>query len=120
MGYPVKGDSARRSYILITGRVKRVWVVKFISEKVKEIIRGSEACRGCKCEFPIDSLDEDTFFWYVVINGKSQEEIEACDEHIFGEIFKELENLGIKHRITRLAYPPSHLKIVGISEEEEE
>ena len=119
MGYPVQWDVARRSYILVTGRFRRVWVVKFISEKVKEIIKSSEACKGCKCEFPIDALEEDTFFWYVVINGKNQEDIKACDKHIFGEIFKELEKLGIEHRITRLSYPPSHLKIIGISEEEE-
>lgn len=118
MGYPVKWDVARRSYILVTGRFKRVWVVKHIAEKVKAAIRNSSVCAGCECIFPIDAMEKDTFFWYVVINGKSKQDIEACDERIFGEIFKELESLGIKHRISRLSYPPGHFKIVSISEEE--
>jgi len=109
MGYPVKWDAARRSYILITGRFKRAWAVKSITEKIKSIISNSEVCMRCECDFAIDAVDKETFFWYAIINGENKRDVEACDSQIFSEIFKELEMLGMKHRVGRLSYPPGHL-----------
>jgi len=109
MGYPVKWDVARRSYILITGRSKRVWAVKYITEKIESTISNSKACGRCECDFAIDAVDRETFFWYAIINGENKQDVEACDSHIFGEIFRELETLGIEHRISPLSYPPGHL-----------
>jgi len=101
--------AARRSYILITGRFRRVWFVKFISEKIKSIISNSEACMKCKCNFTIDAVDRETFFWYVIIDGEKRQDVETCDLYIFGEIFKELETLEVKHHVSSLSYPLGHL-----------
>lgn len=117
MGYAVKWDVARRPYILLTGRFKGVWAVKYIADKVEEVIRSSEACAACKCDFPIDAMNRDIFFWYIIIDGENKQDIEVCDSHVFGEIFKELERQGTRHRVGRLSYSPSSLKVVGVSEE---
>lgn len=101
---------ARRSYILFTGQFKRVWAVKYVAEKIKSIVKNSEECATCKCDFPIDAIYGDTFFLYITINGEREEDIEICDSRIFGEIFKELENLGIRPRVSHLSYPQSSLR----------
>jgi len=106
LGYPVKWDAARRSYILITGRFKRVWAVKFITEKINSVVSNSEACMRCKCDFAVDAVDRQTFFWYAIIDGESKQDVQACDTQIFGEILKETETLGIEHRVGRLSHPP--------------
>ena len=118
LGYPVKWDAARRSYILITGHFKRTWVIKYLSDKVKDAMKNSEVCAKCKCELPIDAVEKDTFFYYVVIDGQNKEDVEECDSYIFAQILKELESLGIKHRLSRLSYPPGQFEIVNVSEEE--
>ena len=109
MGYPVKWDAARRSYILVTGRYSRVWAVKFITEKVKSAISNSEACMKCEYKFVVDSLGKEVFFWHAVINGGNKQDVEACDSHVFSVILKELETLGMKHRVGRLSYPDGYV-----------
>ena len=109
MGYPVEWDATRRSYILVTGRYSRVWAVKYITEKVKSAIGNSEACKKCECEFVVDALGKEVFFFHTIINGGNKQEAEACDLHVFSEILKELEALKVKHRVGRLSYPQGYL-----------
>ena len=79
----------------------------------------SEVCAKCRCELPIDAVDKDTFFYYVVIDGENKENVAECDAYIYAQILKELESLGIKHRLSRLSYPQGQFEIVNVSEEED-
>lgn len=108
----IEWDMARRSYILFTGQFKRVWAVKYVAEKIKSIVKNSEECATCKCNFPIDAIYGDTFFLYITIDGEKEQDVETCDSRIFGEIFKELESLGIRHRVSHLSYPQNSLRTV--------
>lgn len=113
----VKWDTARRSYILFMGQFKRASTVKYITEKIGSIIKNSEACETCKCGFPLDAMYQDTFFLYVTIDGKDKQNIEACDSHVFSELFRELESMGIRHRISHLSFPEGRLRIAYINVE---
>ena len=108
-------DKARRSYIIFTGQFKRVWAVKYVIDKIKSIVKDSGACSSCKCEFPFDAIHRDTFFLYVTINGKKKKDIEACDSHIFSEIFRELEHMGLQHNISQLSFPEGYLRVAYIN-----
>jgi len=108
-------DKARRSYIIFTGQFKRVWAVKYVIDKIKSIVKDSEACSSCKCEFPIDAIHRDIFFLYVTIDGKKKQDIEACDSRIFSEIFQELERIGLQHSISQLSFPEGYLRIAYIN-----
>ena len=80
-------------------------------------MKNSEACAACRCSFPVDAMQRDTFFLYVVIDGENKEDVERCDAHIFGEILKELESLGTEHRISRLSFPEARLKVAYVNVE---
>lgn len=112
-----KWDTARRSYVIFTGQFKRAWTVRYIADKVGSIIKNSEACETCKCDFPLDALHQDTFFMYVTLDGKDKQHMEVCDSHVFGELFRELESLGIRHRVSHLSFPEGRLRIASINME---
>jgi hypothetical protein len=113
----VKWDTARRSYILFTGPLKRAWAVQYIIDKIKSTLENSEACETCKFSLPLDVMHQDTFFLYVTIDSKDKKSIEACDSHVFSQLFRELERLGIKHRVTPLSFPEGRLRIAYINVE---
>ncbi len=113
----VKWDTARRSYVIFTGQFKRAWTVKYITDKIGSIIRNSEACETCRCDFPLDAMNHDTFFLYVTMDGKDKQNIEACDSHVFSELLRELESLGIRHRVSHLSFPEGRLRIAYINVE---
>lgn len=117
MSDTIKWDIARRSYVVFTGQFKRIWAVKYVAEKIKSIVKNSEECAVCKCNFPIDAIYGDTFFLYITIDGEKEQDVEACDARIFGEIFKELESLGIRHRVSHLSYPRSSLRTAHVNME---
>ena len=108
-------DKARRSYIIFTGPFKRAWAVKYVIDKIKSIIKDSEACFSCKCEFPVDAMHRDIFFLHVTIDGKKKQDVEACDSRIFSEIFRELESMGLQHNISQLSFPEGYLRIAYIN-----
>lgn len=112
-----KWDTARRSYVIFTGKFKRAWTVKYITDEIKSIIKNSEACTTCKCDFPLDAMHQDTFFLHVTIDGEDKQNIEACDSHVFSELFSQLENLGIRHRVSSLSFPEGRLRIAYINVE---
>lgn len=113
----IEWDVARRCYILFMGRFKRVWAFKHLVEKVESIIKNSKACTRCKCNFSVDAINRNTFFWYIIIDGENKQDIEACDLQIFGVIFKELESLGLRHRVSHFSYPLSDLKDICLNTE---
>lgn len=117
MRFPVEWDTTRRSYIILTGRFRRTSFVKYIADKIRGFVKSSEKCVTCKCSFPIDAMQNDTFFFYVVIDGPNKEDVERCDAYIFSEVLKELESLGAEHRISNLSFPKEHLKVAYIDEE---
>lgn len=108
-------DKARRSYIIFTGQFKRVWAVKYVIDKIKSIVKDSEACSSCKCEFPFDAIHRDIFFLYITIDGKKKQDIEACDARIFSEIFRELESMGLHHNLSKLSFPEGYLRVAYIN-----
>jgi len=108
-------DKARRAYIIFTGPFKSVWAVKYVIDKIKSVVRDSEACSACKCEFPVDAIHRDTFFLYVSIDGKKKRDIEACDSRIFSEILRELESMGLQHDLSQLSFPEGYLRVAYIN-----
>jgi hypothetical protein len=111
----IKWDTARRSYVIFTGKFKRAWTIRYIIDKIKSAVENSEACATCRCDFPLDAMHPNTFFLYVTIDAKEKQDIEACDSHVFSELFRELESMGIKHRISNLSYPEGNLRIAYIT-----